>query len=272
MIVENRFAGRAILHALRKNIAYGAISPEHLAATLKEAKFGDEQIKVLADSYVKKDINIAKQYFDEKIAKNSAEILAGNFEQKSAAAVKEAQKEKRGIWNVTFNGKSAVDIKMDDLSNIIRYEHEDRKTGAVHIVQKHLGNGKYGELTKAELLNIGEIIRKGEMPEGSVRISEDGTKSYTYELAKDGVRYRVAVMENADGKKILTMYSDKNTKVNSVRDPAGENPIVLNRTQVERRDPVSQSPSNENIIPQPKEKYKDYENKSKRDNFRSQIK
>jgi hypothetical protein len=78
--------------------------------------------------------------------------------------------------------------------------------------QKHLGNGKYGELTPEELLNIGEIIRKGEMPENLVRTSENSAKSYVYELSKNDVKYRVIVFENADGKKVITMYSDKNIK------------------------------------------------------------
>ncbi|MDR2081715.1 MAG: hypothetical protein LBP54_07530, partial [Campylobacteraceae bacterium] len=248
-MVENRFAGSAILHSLEKTIASGKTTPERLTQTLRKAGFGEEQTSVLVEAYIKQDINIAKNYFDQKVAQNGAEAITQRFEQraantdKTAAEVKNAQKEKRGIWNVTFNGKNAVDIRMDDLENVIRYEQGSQSGGAIHIVRKHIGDGKYGEITPQELLNMGEIIRKGDMPENLINKTDNGVKTYAYELNKDGIRYRVAVLEDANGKKVITMYSDKNTG---------------------KASPVSyfKSSPDTNIIPQSKENVKPAESKS----------
>jgi hypothetical protein len=227
--VNAQVAGTKILTRLEQSIANPVYSPEEFTAKLKSYGFGDEQISVFTKAYAQKDINIAKQYFNEKVAGKATNEVTARV--KKTVDEKTRQKEKRGIWNVTFNGKNAVDIKMDDLFDVIRYGRGNRDSGAIHILQKHIGEGKYGELTPEELLNMGEIIRKGEMPEDLVRVSENGQKSYAYESTKEGIRYRVAVFENADSKKVMTMYSDKN---------------------VGKQDPVSQPPSNENIISQNK--------------------
>ncbi|MDR1284686.1 MAG: hypothetical protein LBJ88_00625 [Campylobacteraceae bacterium] len=233
MNVNTQVAGTKILTRLEQSIANPLYSPEKLAAKLKLYGFGDEQTAVFTEAYAKKDINIAKTYFNEKIAGKGVDEAIVRTNKEAAKREKALQKEKRGIYNVTFNDKKAAEIRMDDLESVIRYEKGSQSGGATHIVRKHLGDGKYGELTPDELLNMGEIIRNGDMPEDLVRVSGNGIKTYAYELSKDGVRYRVAILEDTDGKKIATMYSDKNVGGSSGR-----------------RDPVSQSPSMESIIPQ----------------------
>ncbi|WP_373069802.1 LPD38 domain-containing protein [Sulfurimonas sp.] len=117
-----------------------------------------------------------------------------------------AQKEKRGIWNVTFNGKNATEVRKSDLDSIIKYEKgfesNGKGFGALH-VEKHLDNGSVGAVSKEELLQIGEVIRKGD-------ISESYGKN-VYELTQDGVSFKVVTGNTKNGKeRVITYYSDRN--------------------------------------------------------------
>jgi len=116
---------------------------------------------------------------------------------------KALKKEKRGIFNVTHNGKNSSLIKKDDLETLndyIKYEKGNSKKGAVHI-KKHIGEGTTGELTQEELLDIGMIIRDGQL-----------SNSYgknIYEFHKDDVRYRV-ITSKEEKERVITFYSDRN--------------------------------------------------------------
>lgn len=113
-----------------------------------------------------------------------------------------AQKEKRGIYNVTFNGKNSSEVRKADGESILRYNKGNNKYGATHI-KKHLGDGKIGEVSNSELLNIGNIIRNG-------TLSNSYGKN-VYELTIDGVTYKV-VTTGKDNDKIITFYSNRNIK------------------------------------------------------------
>ncbi|MDR2905477.1 MAG: DEAD/DEAH box helicase family protein, partial [Helicobacteraceae bacterium] len=76
---------------------------------------------------------------------------------------------------------------------------------------------------------MGEIIRNGDIPEDLIKTFPDGSKTYAYELTENDIRYRVVVFEWSDEKKVITMYSDRNTG---------------------KGDPVSQSNTGEKIIPE----------------------
>ncbi len=122
---------------------------------------------------------------------------------------KAIQKEKRGIYNVSFNEKKSTQIRNSDLKDIVKYEKGNRKYGAKHILRKHLGDGKTGELTKKDILSFGEVIRHGKIDVDSFRKTENGI-SYTYILTKKDKMLKVAVEQTDDGKKILSGFSDKN--------------------------------------------------------------
>jgi hypothetical protein len=119
------------------------------------------------------------------------------------------QKEKRGIYNVTFNDKLKTLIQKSDLKDVIQYEKGNRKYGAKHIIRKHYGDGKVGELTKKDILEFGNIVRNGEINKDSFRETKNGI-SYVYELKNDKHILSVAVEETNDGAKILSGFSDKN--------------------------------------------------------------
>ena len=71
-------------------------------------------------------------------------------------------KEKRGIYNVTYNGKNSTQIKqdLDNINDAIKYERGNIGKGAKHISIRHLDDeNKAGFVTKEELLNLGENVR-----------------------------------------------------------------------------------------------------------------
>lgn len=111
------------------------------------------------------------------------------------------QKEMRGIYNVTFNGKNATEVRKAD-GSLVEYAKGNLKYGADHIRVRHLGDNTDGELTTKELLNLGEIIRNGEL-------TKDGSKHiYTY-FKEDGTRFRAIVGSNDKGETVISFYSNR---------------------------------------------------------------
>lgn len=119
-------------------------------------------------------------------------------------------KEKRGIYNVTFNEKKSTPIYKDLelIDEAIKYEKgfENSKAnkgyGALHI-QKHFEPSKDGYVTKQELLNMGDMIRSVE-PD-----IKDGKHVYEY-YDKDGIRFRVVIGIKKNGKeRVISFYSNR---------------------------------------------------------------
>ncbi len=109
------------------------------------------------------------------------------------------QKEKRGIFNVTFNGKNSTQVRKADLDSLIKYEKGNNKKGAIHI-QKHLEDGSKGEVSTEELLNIGTVIRDGKF--------YNSYGKNIYELEKDGITFKAVTSGNKD-ERVITFYSDR---------------------------------------------------------------
>lgn len=66
--VDARLAGQGIFYALEKDIAAQAYTPEIYAVRLKQRGFSDESVQAFTQAYVSKDINIAKDYANSKVA------------------------------------------------------------------------------------------------------------------------------------------------------------------------------------------------------------
>ena len=137
------------------------------------------------------------------------------------------QKEKRGIYNVAYNGKNSTKIKQDlsDIDDYIKLSQGNRKEGAKHIKIRHLTDEtKQGYVTDDELMNVGvnmRIFLKNNKP----FIDDKGARLYEWR-DKNGVGFRL-VVENkevagtplsayytqpATNNKIITFYSDRNLK------------------------------------------------------------
>ena len=66
--VDVRLAGQGIFYALEKDITAQAYTPEVYATRLKQRGFGDESVQAFTQAYVSKDIDIAKEYVNKKVA------------------------------------------------------------------------------------------------------------------------------------------------------------------------------------------------------------
>ena len=136
-------------------------------------------------------------------------------------------KEKRGIYNVTYNGKKATWLKQDmaNIDNAIRYESGNLSKGAKHISIRHLDDeSKEGFVTKEELLNLGKNVRKFIKEHKEPFINDRKARLYEWEDDK-GVRFRLVVGNETAGtpytdelpqpavsNDIITFYSDRNLK------------------------------------------------------------
>ena len=151
-------------------------------------------------------------------------------------------KEKRGIYNVTFNDKRATSVKTDleliedaIIAQVIMYvkgyhnKRRDKGLGAEHI-KIHLEKDSEGYITIEELLNLGNFIKEYLKIFETPFLDQDGRKIYEWQ-DENGVRFRVVTdslsqkglekifqtggsqlplspFENT----IITYYSDRNAK------------------------------------------------------------
>ena len=139
-------------------------------------------------------------------------------------------KEKRGIYNVTYNGKFSTPVYKDieDVDGAVRYAVGNKNKGAKHIEIKHLEDTtKEGYVTKQELLNMGENMRKFIKEYKEPFINDRKARLYEWE-DKDGVRFRLVINDIKDknggsgihsaitstpaNDDIITFYSDRNLK------------------------------------------------------------
>ena len=66
--VDPRLAGQGIFYALEKDIVAQAYTPEIYATRLKQRGFSDESVQAFTQAYANKDIDIAKEYVNKKVA------------------------------------------------------------------------------------------------------------------------------------------------------------------------------------------------------------
>lgn len=147
------------------------------------------------------------------------------------------QKEMRGIYNVTFNGKNATEVRKADSDAVIMYERGNAKYGAIHI-EKHLQDGSVGQVSKEELLQMGRVIRDGKLYESYGK--------NIYELTEDGVMFRVVTGGGNNKEKVITLYSDRNIR----KSGEGERydiPSITNNPSKADIIPQNSTPSNPNM-------------------------
>ena len=130
-----------------------------------------------------------------------------------------AQREKRGIYNVAYNDKSATLVRRDleKIDDALMFEKgSSKKGGAIHI-KKHLEPEAQGAITQSELLNIGKNIREYLQKFKEPFIDEHGGRIYEWGN-KESVKFRVVVYEKTDGisashpETIISFYSNRNLK------------------------------------------------------------
>ena len=162
-------------------------------------------------------------------------------------------KEKLGIYNVTFNGKKATPVKLNSdidmvenaiINEVVMYVkgwHNikmDKGKGAEHL-KYHLKNGSNGEISLEELLNLGINLRKYTEVFKEPLMESNGSIIYEWQDNNE-VRFRVVIDKikikdmqknegeghsstplSSPGKSIITFYSDRNLNARMVfKNPA----------------------------------------------------
>lgn len=125
---------------------------------------------------------------------------------------KDIQKEKRGIYNVTYNSKAATPIKQDlnSVEDALRYAKGDKNKGADHIRIRHLKDkNAEGYVSQSELLNMGENMRKYLDKYKEPFIDKNGLKIYEWQ-DKDGVRFRAVIAPKKGSPTTQTITSTLN--------------------------------------------------------------
>ncbi|EJT2318965.1 hypothetical protein NVZ75_000938 [Campylobacter upsaliensis] len=144
-----------------------------------------------------------------------------------------SKKEKRNIYNVSFNEKDSTPInaELEAIENIIidyvvhyikgwHNERRDKGRGAEHI-KLHLEKGSEGEITLEELLNLGNSIREYLKLFKEPYLEDLNKDGKVFEWENDeGVRFRIATDKikgeglipplSPSDEIIITFYSDRN--------------------------------------------------------------
>ena len=166
----------------------GNVSPEEFAKGFIYALFGSkitaEGVKRVSPELYNKILSISKKPSEE--VKNIVD---------NAGVDKLAKQEKRGIYNVTYNGKFSTPVYKDltTIDDAIKYAKGDKSKGAKHISIRHLNDeSKEGYVTRQELLSLGENIRAYLKENKEPFIDKRGGHIYEWE-DKDGVRFRAVI-------------------------------------------------------------------------------
>ena len=201
----------------------GNVSPEEFAKGFIYALFGS---KITADGVKRVSPELYNKILG--ISKKPSEEIKNIVD--NAGVDKLAKQEKRGIYNVTYNGKFSTPVYKDleDVEGAVRYAIGNKNKGAKHIEIKHLEDTtKEGYVTKQELLNMGENMRKFIKEYKEPFINDRKARLYEWE-DKDGVRFRLVINDIKDknggsgihsaitstsaNDDIITFYSDRNLK------------------------------------------------------------
>ena len=114
----------------------------------------------------------------------------------AALSVKDAaQREKRGIYNVTYNDKTATLVRQDlkNIDDALRYAKGDKSEGAKHIEIRHMKDeSAEGYVTKNELLNMGEKIREYLAKYKEPFVDKKGGHIYEWQNER-GERFRAVI-------------------------------------------------------------------------------
>ena len=119
-------------------------------------------------------------------------------------------KEKRGIYNVTFGDEKVApifkdieaieDAVIEYIAMYVKGYHNIKRDiglGAEHI-KIHLGKGAEGEITLEELLNLGNSMREYLKTFREPFIDDKGAKIYEWENTEK-IRFRAVVSKITDG-------------------------------------------------------------------------
>ena len=123
----------------------------------------------------------------------------------------ELNQEQRDIYDVVIQQKDKVRLRIDDLNELedIFVNLGTRKKGVKKLISVHYA-GLRNPVTALEVLNIGDVIRRGKLAEEG---TEEHPDSRRYELqAEDGAMLKVIIDfygKHDKNKSVINFYSDR---------------------------------------------------------------
>lgn len=151
-------------------------------------------------------------------------VFSKILESTSKNIAKAIHKEQRGIYNVTYNGKNATYIHLqDEQAQALRLAKGDKNKGGTHIRLEHSTDStQQGYVTPDEVANLGQNLRNYLAKHKEPFIDKNGARLYEWEN-EAGDKFR-AVINKAKGEgnsnlpqlpkplndEIITFYSDRN--------------------------------------------------------------
>ena len=114
--VDARLAGQGIFYALEKDIAAQTYTPEIYAVRLKQRGFSDESVQAFTQAYVSKDINIAKDYANSKVA----DAYENKIQREVANEIRDIDEVGGGFVNEEAKNNGLSDIVSDIGDNASR--------------------------------------------------------------------------------------------------------------------------------------------------------
>ena len=142
--------------------------------------------------------------------------------------------EESGIVSVINGDKKYYHIRIDDLGNIVAFLRGSRdKSGANHIILKHYGeNARMGYVSADEILQIGEIIRSGNLE----IVGENERRYWVSDPNYEGRRLTVVVKKSFKKKQpdfVFTFYSNKKAEeVRAQKQASGQPHSVLSSSTI----------------------------------------
>ena len=159
--------------------------------------------------------------FLSKILESTSKHIAKELDKQ---AQKQIHKEQRGIYNVTYNGKNATYIHLqDEQAKALRLAKGDKNKGGTHIRLEHSTDSTQKDyVTPDEVANLGQNLRNYLTEHKEPFIDKNGARLYEWKN-EAGERFRVVINKvKREGNSnlpqlpkplnndIITFYSDRN--------------------------------------------------------------
>lgn len=210
----------------------GAAGSKAISSALQHLKNNPEHkkqaIDIIAQSLAQNVPDTLKKYplLELVLPRKMSTSAQGLQAQTQTMISKLEQKEKRGLFNVVYNGKNATRV-LKDLENVedaIRFAKGNKDKGGTHIRLKHTTDAtQEGYIKPQEVVNLGKNLREF-LGKNEPFIDTNGARIYEWENSEK-VRFRLVVNDTkreADSnpaqlpkpfsEEIITFYSDRNLK------------------------------------------------------------
>lgn len=193
----------------------------------KRGAFGNAKASNVSKNTVKDDETNKQGKFTSRLKERISEFM-------SELENRRFNEEESGIVSVINGDKKYYHIRIDDLGNIVAFLRGSRdKSGANHIMLKHYGeNARMGYVSADEILQIGEIIRSGNLE----IVGENERRYWVSDPNYEGRRLTVVVKKSFKKKQpdfVFTFYSNKKAEeVRAQKQASGQPHSVLSSSTI----------------------------------------